>query len=400
MSLKKNINFLVPTILGFTILTTFIVFAQTSSDINYPVEELGNCQNQTECKTYCDDIEHIESCLNFAGKNDLMSQEEIKEAEKVVKALKAGVKSPGNCQNKIECENYCNNSSHMEECLNFAEAAGLISPEELREARQVAKALKVGVKSPGNCNGKKECDTYCSIPSHMEECLKFSEAAGLISPEELEMARKIVPLMAKGESPGGCITKEECESYCAQDAHMEECAAFAQKAGLMSKEELEMFRKTGGKGPGGCKSKKECDVFCNNPANQNTCFDFAVQHDLLPQEEIERMREAIEEVRNVLKTAPQEILDCINSAVGIDTLNKIQEGVILLDLQIGEQIKKCFEQFVPPQNEQLPSHSGNINSPSPGITGPGGCTSIQECEEYCLKPENFAECSKFIEDIQ
>ncbi len=32
----------------------------------------------------------------------------------------------------------------------------------------------------------------------------------------------------------------------------------------------------------------------------------------------------------------------------------------------------------------------------PGVVGPGGCSSFQECEEYCSNPVNQEECLKFM----
>ena len=50
-----------------------------------------------------------------------------------------------------------------------------MSGTELEEAKKAAKAMMSGVKPPGNCKGKNQCDTYCSDSSHMEECLNFAE---------------------------------------------------------------------------------------------------------------------------------------------------------------------------------------------------------------------------------
>lgn len=257
----------------------------------------GNCKNKETCEAFCERPGNIESCLAFAEENDLMSDEELEEARKVSKALKGGVKLPGGCGNKKECELYCDNSEHIEECIAFAEAADLIDDDELEEAKKAMKAIKSGIKPPGNCRGKKQCDVYCSQPEHMEECLNFAEVAGFIDKDEIEEVRRIMPLMIKGEMPGGCRGREECDIYCANDEYFEECANFAVKAGLMDEKELEMFKKTGGKGPGNCRGKDECENFCDNPENQNVCFEFAKEHGLISEEEIESMKEGMEIMR-------------------------------------------------------------------------------------------------------
>ena len=68
-------------------------------------------------------------------------------------AIEKGIKPPA-CRNKKQCDSYCASPEHMEECLTFAEAAGFIPPEELDEAKKVLEAIKKGVKPPA-CRGKK-----------------------------------------------------------------------------------------------------------------------------------------------------------------------------------------------------------------------------------------------------
>ena len=43
---------------------------------------------------------NLEVCLDFAKKNNLMSDDELEEAEKVSKVLKEGAQLPGGCKNK------------------------------------------------------------------------------------------------------------------------------------------------------------------------------------------------------------------------------------------------------------------------------------------------------------
>ena len=107
-----------------------------------------------------------------------------------------------------------------------------MSGEELEEAKKAAKAISSGIKPPGNCRGKAQCDVYCSDSSHMEECLNFAEAAGFIPQEEAAMARKIMPLMMKGEMPGGCKSKDQCESYCEDGEHAENAPLLPSKPDL------------------------------------------------------------------------------------------------------------------------------------------------------------------------
>ncbi len=405
---KKHLLFFLSALLFFS-LSVFIVFADaiwaqdTTADmaveeIQYPISELGNCKDKNNCKKYCDKQENIDACITFAEKKNLMPKEEIETAKKFIAA---GSKGPGGCKNKNECEAYCDNidninecvtfaeqnnilppreleevkkvkaaidkgvkppackskkecdsycssPDNMEECLAFAEAASFMPPEELANAKKVLAAVKQGIKPPA-CKGKEECDTYCSDERNFEECINFAEAAGFMRPEEVEMAKK-----TKGKGPGGCRGKEECESFCQKEENTEVCAQFALEHGLMKPEEVEIMRKTGGKGPGGCRGKDECEAFCSNPDNQETCFNFAKDNNLIPPEEAEKMQEGRMKMQEHIRSAPPEISECLKSTVGEEVLNKLQSGTFISPRELGDQMRSCFEKLAPPGGEMGP----------------------------------------------
>ncbi|MEK9154508.1 MAG: hypothetical protein AAB596_00305 [Patescibacteria group bacterium] len=461
--MRININLILgAAIIATGFFTSYFIIAQAQEteigtqqlDISYPVKELGNCKNETQCRTYCDKPENIgacvnfaeknnliskeearkakafikigegpagcknkkecetfcdnpnnmEVCLNFAEENDLISEEELREARLVAKTVKEGATLPGGCKNKKDCELYCDNSEHMEECLAFAEQAGFMPEKELKEAKKAMKAIKSGINPPGNCRGRKECDVYCSESIHMEECFNFAVAAGFIEEKEVEEARRIMPLMIAGEMPGDCRGKEECEAYCEDGTHSEECANFAIKAGFMKPEEAEMFRKTGGKGPGDCRGKEECEAYCNNSNNAEVCFGFAKEHGLIPEKDIENMREGIEHMKNDFSGAPSEVQECLKSNLGLEILEKIQAGVLMPGPQIGDSMRKCFEGFRPKsmiQGESARLQEGRLQEGMPMIgspermRGPGGCSGFEDCTRYCSDQTHKEECEKF-----
>lgn len=198
--MNKNIlraSILIIGILAAGTITSSVV-AQTDGqgtpEISYPVAELGSCADKAACKTYCDEPANIDACLSFAEKNNLMSKEEIKVAKNF---KKTGMTGPGGCKGKDECKTYCNGPEHMDECITFAEKNGLMSSEQLGEAKKVKAAIAKGIKPPA-CGGKEACDAYCSSSEHVEECVKFGEAAGIISKED---AGKIRNKGDKGKGP-------------------------------------------------------------------------------------------------------------------------------------------------------------------------------------------------------
>ncbi|MBI2463026.1 MAG: hypothetical protein HYV65_02215 [Candidatus Spechtbacteria bacterium] len=403
--------------------------ALSKQDIVYPIDDLGSCKNESECKlfcnqpqnveacvvfaekysllsqqdiqrakkaltikegpggctgraceAYCDDTSHIAECLDFAEKNDLIPPEELAEGRKVQAALAKGTTLPGGCKTKNECDSYCNDSSHMEECITFAEAAGFIPPNELAEAKKVLSAIKKGVKPPP-CGGKSSCDVYCGEPSHFEECIIFAEAAELIPPNELAEARQVLSAIRKGVNPPACRGREQCDIYCQEPEHTEECINFAEAAGFMSSKDAEMARKTGGKGPGGCSGQNECEQFCQNPENQETCFLFAKEHGLISEEDLQKMNEGARQIQESLNQAPPEVRDCLVQAVGQNKLDKILSGEGMMSSDLGDKMRVCFESMMPPDD---------FRGSEERMGGPGGCQTQEECMAYCQ--EHPEEC--------
>lgn len=287
--MKTKILEITLAIFAISVFAITLALAQSEPNIQFPVAELGNCESKEACHQYCDVPANQAACLDFAEKHNLMSRNEVSHARKFIAA---GSRGPGGCTSKETCERFCNNVSNIKACVAFAEQSGIMPPEELEEARKVMAALESGAKLPGGCQNKDECEDYCSggDASRMKECISFAKAAGFMSEEEAGEAGKMLAAIEKGVKPPKCRSKAACDTYCADEAHFEECIAFAEASGFMKPEEVDMARKTGGKGPGGCRGR-ECETFCNNPENQEVCFKFALEHDLISPEDRQRMEE-------------------------------------------------------------------------------------------------------------
>ncbi|MDP2676210.1 MAG: hypothetical protein Q8O83_00800 [bacterium] len=365
-----------------------LAYAQNeASEIIFPVAELDNCQNKSECKAYCDQPDNGKRCIEFAKEHGLLPKEEIRRAEQIL----GTASGPGGCSSKEQCENYCNDISHIDECVAFAEESGLMTGAELEEAKKVQAAVQSGVAFPGGCRNKNECQTYCENPEHADECLAFAQAAGFIPPEELEQARKFLPLMKSGETPGACKSKDECESYCNADEHFEECIAFAERHGLIPKEErahIEAFRRSGGRGPGGCVGR-QCEAYCENPQNQKTCFEWARDNGVLSESDVRRMKEGNKHIERAFAEAPPEIQECLEQAIP-GGLGTVRSGEFFGGPEIGEKIESCFQEAFgsfggpggPPG--EFPGEQGEfLGVPGEFSGGPGGCKSIDECMAYC-----------------
>ncbi|MBI3638602.1 hypothetical protein HY227_02560 [Candidatus Wolfebacteria bacterium] len=93
--------------------------------------------------------------------------------------------------------------------------------------------------------------------------------------------------------------------------------------------------------------------------------------------------------------------------MGTEILDKIQSGTLTPGPQIGDQVKNCFEQFMPKgmkggsggPNGQEGDFRGPEEGPNPNgegfknFKGPGGCSGPEECMKYCK--ENPEECANF-----
>ena len=311
----------------------------------------GGCRNKEECETYCDDPNQpnrMKECIAFAKAAGFMEKEELREAEKVLSAMEKGHKPPS-CRGKKECDKYCSAPENIESCLIFAEAADLIPKDELKEAKKYMAAVKKGVK-PLPCNGKDECDEYCSNPENIESCIIFAEAAGFMEGEELEEAKMMLKALKGGAKMLPCRSKASCDEYCNEPAHFEECVTFAEAAGFMSSEEASMARKTGGKGPGGCRGEKECDDYCNNSDNQEECFKFGLEYGLIPEEDLEDMREGVEQMQDTLENADEEVMACLENSLGAATIAKIKDGTVMPSEKIGNAMQQCFESIMGGEN--------------------------------------------------
>ncbi|MEK9209569.1 MAG: hypothetical protein AAB926_01935 [Patescibacteria group bacterium] len=376
----KRVYYLIA-IVGFFSLA-FFIFAQEQdpfSDIIYPVPELGNCQSREVCETFCDQPENMPACLDFAEDNNLMPEKDIDLARKMLEL--GETEGPGGCQGQAECDAYCDDISNIRECVDFAEKNGLIPPDELEEARKVISAIERGVQPPP-CNSKSECDQICRKPENMKTCIAFAKEAGLMPPEELEEAEKVLAAIEKGATPPPCGGKEECDEYCSAPENLEQCLAFAEAAGFISPEEATMARKTGGRGPGGCRGKEVCEAYCEDPANGEECINFAVENGFMPAEEAEN---ALKMFKAGFTSGPggckgkEECEGYCDDVSHMGECVDFAEKAGMMSAEDAARARKMAEM--------------GMNG------GPGGCKGENECRAFCEDPTNGEECLNFAVQI-
>jgi len=325
---------------------TGMLYAASIFDIEYPIPELGNCANGAECKAYCAIDDHEAACDDFAAQYGIGNAAEHK--QKMENIMEDG--GPGNCaagaiDPEASCKMYCDSQAHIRECVAYGKEHNLLEGEELAEAEKVIKALDAGAKLPAGCTNKDSCRETCEDPKDIDtakQCFLFAEQAGLLPPGvDRDKAEKTFQLIAEGRAPFKSIKDfKQCDNP-ASDEILQKCISFASENGLMSSEEAEIVKKTGGKGPGGCVGKMQCKSYCE--IHQEECFQFAQENNLMRPEDKARMREGIDRLKQGLENAPPKVKQCISQGVGDDILNQILSGQKPPSPQIGTVMRSCFE---------------------------------------------------------
>jgi hypothetical protein len=205
------------------------------SDLQFPIEDLGGCEDYKSCLTFCDDPVNNATCIDFAKKNGFYKDDPILAPtdEFMTKA-----KDVLGCETPEACATLCFDTANFEKCDAFAKSQGMLGgyveepdkPEFLEVAQDVL-----------GCSDGVSCITFCDDPANADQCDQFADQVGLLGGE--------VPV-----GPGGCNTPETCQSFCSDPNNFQTCQAFDPGDGNFT-------------GPGGCNSPESCRNHCEeNPA--------------------------------------------------------------------------------------------------------------------------------------
>lgn len=230
----------------------------------FPVAQLGGCESARECRAYCEEPANLVACVDFAESTGIMSGEDAARARVAIPHLVAG-DAPGGCRTEAECLEYCGDASRIEECVSFAQEAGIISDEEAAAARAVASE-----GGPGGCRSKDACMSYCDDTAHRRECFDFAVAHHLVSDDEAAIGQRF--LDAGGVGPAGCVSKQDCARACDDSTNFDACVDFARDLGVIDDADwgaAQIIRDAGG--PGGCRSKEACEAYCADASRFAEC---------------------------------------------------------------------------------------------------------------------------------
>jgi len=254
--MKKYIFSIIIPFLFLTIsLSVFvnISFAQEESEdkakkfgIAFPVVELGNCSSVSECRTYCEDQTHRDTCVTFAKKKGFYKEPEVDTKRQ---ALIQSAKAELGCTSEESCKTICQQEANFEKCRSFAEKNGLETGQKNPGDKKVIEKAKEIL----GCDSKESCKAICEQEANRDKCSEFAKQTGL------EGGNRRV-------GPGGCNSEESCKKYCTENP--DECKKENDDPRRGNKPGPE-GEKINRKGPGGCDSEESCKKYCAE--NPNEC---------------------------------------------------------------------------------------------------------------------------------
>ncbi|MDP3734940.1 MAG: hypothetical protein Q8R39_00755 [bacterium] len=426
----------------FLLFFALSVGAQNPFDaLQFPIAGLGDCASVEGCKLYCDEPENARACSEWARANGFGSggrredgdQERSGEAggdeERIEHARETLERTtgPGGCSSPEECDVYCSEEAHHDECRAFAREHGFDTHEEER----------IG---PGGCHSEDECQSYCRNPEHTRECVAFGLKNGNLSPEE---AARILSQIERAHTIGAEARNRAREAGERVQGEVGErirgkIERFDERRGRgprgprievrepkIDEEKARQILETEG-GPGGCSTFDACEQFCNAPENGETCMQFALEHDLIAGDEAARMRRLMDSTGpggcrgracEQYCEAPGHELECIEHAEGLGLIDPTEAERVRGFMRRGEERglgcrgrecerycedpahrDQCFEAFkdlIPEEERAHIEKFKAIEARVESAGGPGGCRAEEECHQYCSDSAHFDECAAF-----
>lgn len=228
--------------LSLALLMATTVFAQTPQDlaakygVTFPISELGECTDLSQCRTYCEDPINHHKCVEFAKEKGFYQEDPL---EKDIQAVLAAASSQLGCNSYNSCQTFCNDPANFEKCSAFAKKHNLggghvNNPNE--------EQFLIKAKEFLGCDSASSCMAFCENEANFSKCSDFAKMMGFTGGQTQT-------------GPGGCTTPQTCEAYCNNSQHFKECSQFSTG---------DEFR-----GPGGCNDEASCRAYCEK--NQLKC---------------------------------------------------------------------------------------------------------------------------------
>ena len=214
-------------------------------NVTFPVAELGNCGNISDCRSFCEDPLNQNACIDFAKKKGFYKEPKVAGGKK--EEIIAAAKKELGCETESACRSLCSDQANFDKCAAFAKKQGLPggSDEGVAKGKILEKAKEIL-----GCNSSDSCASFCSKEENRQKCSEFAKETGLRGGEQRV-------------GPGGCTSEETCKAFCSDPQNFQVCQGFSESAGSRFS------------GPGGCNSEQSCQDYCKS--NPDSCRNFAAQ---------------------------------------------------------------------------------------------------------------------------
>lgn len=160
-------------------------------NIIYPIPELGNCTDKINCRQYCNDFTNKEICQSYAEKKGFYNK--TKESEiKILMLNKA--KTELGCTDMNNCKITCDNPENLEKCRVFFQK---YKPEENKKLTDKLKLVFTKTKEALGCDSMPSCKLMCEKEENKQKCLELARINGLRDKKEKMEETRISPFERK-----------------------------------------------------------------------------------------------------------------------------------------------------------------------------------------------------------
>lgn len=197
-------------VFGFKIANAQDVGEQTAAKygVTFPISELGDCKNYSECRSFCEDPLNQELCIGFAKTKGFYKEEEAAPNITVLGRAKQVL----GCTSKEACKEFCSQEINFDRCNSFAEENKLSGgyKGDPTKGEVLNKA-----KEEFGCDSYDSCKSYCDNPVNRDRCAEFARGVGVNGGYEYR-------------GPGGCTSEVTCRAFCQNPQNAEICKTYAQ----------------------------------------------------------------------------------------------------------------------------------------------------------------------------
>ncbi|HXF44011.1 MAG TPA: hypothetical protein VNK70_00900 [Candidatus Paceibacterota bacterium] len=323
----------------------------------------GNCTSKESCDDYCSDPNNMEECITFAEVAGFIPPEELAEAKRMIEAMRKGAKPPP-CRGKEACDAYCAEPGNFEACITFAEAAGFVSSEEAVMARKTGGKGPGNCRGREECNAfcenpanqeicfefAKEHNLISDEDLRMMEKGRQQMMQGLTQapPRVLECVTSVVGVDVIEKLKSGAVMPNQQIGDAMQRCFEENGKAISPPHNSEMMPGGVLPQEGGFGGPGGCRSREECETFCRS--NPDACAGFAPPGSAPPifQTPIDEMRLPEGMVPGGFEIPPEQ------TRKFEELRDQFQNGM-MPSLEQIEDIRWMMQQQISPPHDFVPS---------------------------------------------